>query len=427
MFINFILSLPILLLFVWLAARCLIVWGAPVSFPRVLTSRTEPAQEPSTPSLRDMAKVFVWALGIRLAVLLAVYVCVMLSDAGPDAFAAKLRLWDAKHYINLVENGYAGCEENGQHLFLVFFPLYVWITRLVGFIIPNTAAAGVAVSVLCYAGGCCYIYRLAAERWSRSVADSAVLFLSFFPFSFFFGTVMTESLFLLTTSAACYYIMKRQWVRFGIAGALAALTRMTGVLVIVPAVVVLLEELRPLCPPIKESLKKALPPFFRTLPLLLLPLLGALGYLGLNYYVDGDPFAFVGHQEHWHQGSMWISKVLVYIWEYLCGKISESVGWATWAPNLVLFLVFFVVLVLAARRRANHPGLLAYAFCYLFANYSLSWLLSAGRYMSCGFLFFIFAAELTQSRPNLQRLVLGGEALFLGIYLYAYLTGAHIM
>lgn len=427
MFVNILLSLPILLLFVWLAVRCLAAWGAPIPLPKALTSGAPPVESPRAPSRRDTLKVFAWALGIRLAVLLAVYVCTMLSEGGPEAFLSKFRLWDAKHYINLVENGYAGCEENGQHLFLVFFPLYVWITRLAGVLIPNTIAAGAAVSVLCYAGGCCYVYQLAAGRWNKPVAETAVLFLSFFPFSFFFGTVMTESLFLLTTSAACYYAMKRQWIRFGIGGALAALTRMTGILVIVPAVILLLEDLLPLRPPLKDSLKKAAPKLLRTLPLLLMPLLGTLGYLGLNCYVDGDPFAFVTHQEHWHQGSMWISKVLVYIWEYLCGLVGESVGWATWVPNLVVFLVFFGVLVLAARRRANPPDLLAYSFCYLFVNYSLSWLLSAGRYMSCGFVFFILAAELTQNRPNLQRLILGGEALFLGVYLYAYLTGAHIM
>ena len=42
------------------------------------------------------------------------------------------------------------------------------------------------------------------------------------------------------------------------------------------------------------------------LPLVLLPGVGTLLYLLLNSWVDGDPFAFVTHQEHWYQGYLWI-------------------------------------------------------------------------------------------------------------------------
>mgnify|MGYP005789882021 FL=1 len=70
---------------------------------------------------------------------------------------------------------------------------------------------------------------------------------------------------------------------------------------------------------------------------------------------------------------------------------------------------------------------MAYGFCYLVANYSLSWLLSAGRYLSCGFVFFLLAASLTENRPNLRRGLLAGEAVLLGIYLCGHLSGAQIM
>lgn len=49
-----------------------------------------------------------------------------------------------------------------------------------------------------------------------------------------------------------------------------------------------------------------------------------------------------------------------------------------------------------------------YAFAYLVLNYSLSWLLSAGRYLSCALPFFLFAAALTEKRPRLTALLAGG-------------------
>lgn len=46
---------------------------------------------------------------------------------------------------------------------------------------------------------------------------------------------MTESLFLLTTAASLWHIRRHHWLPAGVWGALAALTRMHGVLLILAA------------------------------------------------------------------------------------------------------------------------------------------------------------------------------------------------
>jgi len=426
MFMDVLLTLPILLLFLWIAVRCLGSWGAPVKLPDILVSNCE-ADKPYIPVRIDLVKVFSFALAFRLFLLLVMFLCTILSGGGPAGVLDKLNLWDARHYINLIEQGYASYQEDGQHLFLVFYPLYVWAARLVRFIIPNTLAAGLTVSIASYAWGCCWVYRIAAEHWGRQAARDSLVFLSLFPFSFFFGTVMTEGLFLLTTAAACYFALKRKWLWYGIWGGLAALTRMTGILVIVPAVIELFRDLRPLEKPVAQSIRKAGIRFLRKLPLLLMPLLGALGYLALNVSVDGKPFAFLEHQEHWYQGSMWISQVVQYLWDYWRENTTSANGYAIWLPELLLFAVTFILLVLAMRRQHIPLSLMAYASCYFVANYSLSWLLSAGRYLSCCFPLFIFAADLTRTRPNLRQFISSAEAVLLGVYFYAYLTGAQIM
>ena len=125
---------------------------------------------------------------------------------------------------------------------------------------------------------------------------------------------------------------------------------------------------------------------------------------------------------------MWVSRVLRYVWDYLLHFWNASNGWAIWLPTLLLFLLCFGLLLWGTLRdRRASPGLLAYGFCYLVANYSLSWLLSAGRYLSCGFVFFLLAASLTENRPNLRRGLLAGEPVLLGIYLCGHLSGAQIM
>lgn len=424
MLTDVLLTIPILLLFLAVAARCLESWGLALPGPGWIKSCE--ANEPYRPGLRELEKVFTFALLFRVFMFGVMFLCTMLSggENGLEGLRGQFTRWDAGHYINLIENGYAEYQENGEHLFLVFYPLYVWAARAVRLLVPNTAAAGLWVSCFSYAGGCCFVYRTAAKLLGKEGARDSLLLLSLYPFSFFFGTVMTEGLFLLTTSAACYYALERKWLPYGIWGAMAALTRMTGVLVIVPGLIELLTELRPLEGPVKGSVKRALPGFLKKLPAILMPLLGSVGYLLLNWYVDGDPLAFRVHQAHWYQGGMWISGVLKYLWGYFCGNAGNANGYAIWLPELVLFVLTFAVLALAVKGK---PSLLAYAFCYFVVNYSLSWLLSAGRYLSCCFPLFIFGAGLLRGRPNLRQGIYFAGAALTGVYFYAYLNGAQIM
>ena len=421
-------SLAVCLLGLLVVYRCLAAWGlrAPGSLARHAVEEGPPAAQ----GLQPGWKIFLLGAGSRVGLLLAgMAAAILLSDGGltwGEAFQ-QLQRWDAAHYIHLIEEGYQGYTENGQHLFLVFFPGYVWAVRLLRLVIPSTALAGTALSCLCYGGACCYLYRLAGEAYNGRVAWDALLYMSLFPFSFFSGLVMTEGLFLLATTGACWYAWRGKWLAFGLFGALAALTRMTGLLVIVVGVIRLLEAYRPLEPPVGKSLGRCWKPLLLRLPLTLLPAAGTLLYLLLNLWVDGDPFAFASHQEHWHQGYLWISQVVEYIGRYLGDNLGSSYGWAVWAPALALFVVGLALLYWAALRKGHPAGLLAYGFCFFVATYSLSWLLSAGRYLSTCFVLFLFLAKLTQRRPALRAALLGGEGVLLGVYLCAFLAGAQVM
>lgn len=421
-------SLAVCLLGLLVVYRCLAAWGlrAPGSLARHAVEEGPPAAQGLQPSW----KIFLLGAGSRVGLLLAgMAAAILLSDGAltwEGAFQ-QLQRWDAAHYIHLIEEGYQGYTENGQHLFLVFFPGYVWAVRLLRLVIPSTALAGTALSCLCYGGACCYLYRLAGEAYNGRVARDALLYMSLFPFSFFSGLVMTEGLFLLATTGACWYAWRGKWLAFGLFGALAALTRMTGLLVIAVGVIRLLEAYRPLEPPVGKSLGRCWKPLLLRLPLTLLPAAGTLLYLLLNLWVDGDPFAFASHQEHWHQGYLWISQVVEYIGRYLGDNLGSSFGWAVWAPALALFVVGLALLYWAALRKGHPAGLLAYGFCFFVATYSLSWLLSAGRYLSTCFVLFLFLAKLTQRRPALRAALLGGEGVLLGVYLCAFLAGAQVM
>ena len=399
--------------------------GGMTGLPRWTEKRAVYGGGHARPGGRECAQVLGLALLFRLAVffLAAWY----LSARGITGLAGNIAAWirwDGLHYVNLADLGYAGYIEDGQHLFLVFFPLYVWLVRPLSLMLGNTALAGLAVSWLCYAGGCVFLYKLIVPDYGREIARWTLVLLSLFPYGFFFGGIMTEGLFLLTTAASLYFIRTHRFWLAGVCGLLAALTRMQGVLMVGVAAAELFEWERPFARRGGE-LRACLIRMARRLPALLLPVLGTLAYLGLNLYVDGNPFSFVKQQEHWYQGFMWISDTLWYVFRNALGYADEAIRLELWVPTALLFPVFLALLV-AARRR--HRGMyVLYAFVYLVLNYSLSWLLSAGRYLSCGIPFFLFAAELTRDRPWLRRALAAGMSVLFLVLLGRYFSGGQVM
>lgn len=372
-------------------------------------------------------KVFMAALLFRLvAGLGSVVLYDLLSGAGVSlsGLPGLWERWDAPHYIHLVELGYGGYIEDGKPLFLVFFPLYVWLTRAVKVVISDTALAGMLVSWVCFAWGNVYLYRLISEEYGGRMARRSLLLLWVFPFSFFFGGIMTESLFLLTTTAGLYHIRQHQWGRAGAWGILAAMTRMQGVLLIGAACAELWCEVKPLVGE-KGEKSGAFREMGKRLPLLLTPMLGSGVYFGLNQYVAGDPFAFAEMQEHWSQGFLWFPEVLGYLVKNALTWPKLSTRWEMWIPELVLFPVFAWLLRKSWKKHRSMFTL--YAFVYFILNYCLSWLLSAGRYLSCGVPFCFFAAEELEGKPKLTAVLVGSMAVLQCVFCYRYLCWGQVM
>ena len=118
-------------------------------------------------------------------------------------------------------------------------------------IFRDLRVSGLLTSFALYSGACCFLYKLFSIDYSKSVAVRAIMYMSVFPHALFFGTLMNESMLLFTSAATLYYIRKHKWYLVGIWGAAAALSRMLGILLAIPAAVEWLEHYK-----IFEKLKK---------------------------------------------------------------------------------------------------------------------------------------------------------------------------
>ena len=180
--------------------------------------------------------IFVTSILFRLAIYL-ISVCVMgifgdyQEGIGLSEFLEAWKRWDSTHYLNIAENGYHGAIENGQHLFLVFYPLYPWLIRALYYVVGDYRLAGLLISVVCYGVGNVYLYKLVRKEYGCEAAEKSVCYLAVYPFSFFFGAILTESLYFALLAMFFYRLRRHNWWDVTFLGFLLCMTKAQGILV----------------------------------------------------------------------------------------------------------------------------------------------------------------------------------------------------
>jgi hypothetical protein len=146
--------------------------------------------------------------------------------ASSNVLLAIWQRFDTNWYLKIAERGYAA--DDGS---TVYFPLYPLLIRVVGTVLGDNLLAALLISNAALLGVFYLLYQTASV-----FADPrrALVYLLIFPTSFFLFAAYTESLFLLFSLASLREGTRANWGRAGIWGALAALTRLQGVLLIVP-------------------------------------------------------------------------------------------------------------------------------------------------------------------------------------------------
>ncbi len=201
--------------------------------------------------------------------------------------------WDAQHYLDIATQGYHGKD-------VAFFPLYPALIHWLGNLIGDHLIAGLLISNLAFLAALAYLYALTKlEFGDRTIAYHAIFYLAIFPTAIFFSAVYTESLFLLLTVASVYYARRGNFVRAGIFGALASMTRVEGVLTALPLVYEAWRAWR-------ERGGSAL---LRGIIGTALVPLGLASYMFYLYALQGDPLAFSKVQAEWnrHFAPPWVS------------------------------------------------------------------------------------------------------------------------
>jgi hypothetical protein len=149
-----------------------------------------------------------------------------------------LRMWDGLWYKLVAEEGYSYADANAA-----FWPLFPWLMNL-GHRVTGleTETVGWIIANLSFVGALVLLYWLVSLDFDQKVAKRTLWAIALFPTSLFFSAVYTESLFLMLAVGSLFAARQRKWWIAGIVGALAALTRSYGVLLLVPFAVLLWQQ-----------------------------------------------------------------------------------------------------------------------------------------------------------------------------------------
>ncbi len=154
-----------------------------------------------------------------------------LADSGPAfPLVGVWQRWDACWYTKIATYGY----EAGEHS-TNFWPLFPLLTGIVGrVLLSSMALGGLLVSGVAYVAAMTGLRRLVSVDFDDDTAATTVIAISIFPTAFFFFAPFTESLFLALSVWSILGARRRLWLLAGLAGLLAALTRIQGVFLVLP-------------------------------------------------------------------------------------------------------------------------------------------------------------------------------------------------
>ncbi|MCL6106162.1 MAG: glycosyltransferase family 39 protein [Actinobacteria bacterium] len=148
-------------------------------------------------------------------------------------FFAPWARWDTGWYLKIARRGYL--PQDGS---VAFFPLYPFLIASLRLLFAgNRLMTAIFISLTACLAAFYLLFRLVELDFSTGAARKSVLFLAVFPTSFFLQAVYTESLFLALTVGSFYAARRRRYFLAGVAAGLAALTRNTGVLLLMPLII----------------------------------------------------------------------------------------------------------------------------------------------------------------------------------------------
>ena len=345
-----------------------------------------------------LPRILLVFLVTRLLVLVVLVAVETTQPAPPEGIRAddrpilgSLTAWDGGYYLDLVENGYRA--EADPFPNYAFFPAYPVLVRgatlLTG---GDISLAAVVVSNVALFAALVAFYALSLRHLTPGRSIWALWFLLLAPGAIGFSMSYTEGLFLLFACGAFFAAeTRRPWVT-GILLAFAALTRVPGILLLLPIIVMYIQ-------------RDGIRPTRDWIPLLL-PILAVGGFFLVLWDLTGDPLATFSAQDFWRSTGPYAEEVVA------AGAVesSEATMVISSAPSYVIgiwiaTIAFYAFLCVYFRHDRMPLAYWIVAILGIVGVFASGKLLSAPRYIVASFPFYWVLANRTSLRGRTAVLV----------------------
>jgi len=298
--------------------------------------------------------------------------------------------FDGAHYLSIAKDGYLGSEQ-------AFFPLFPFLIGIVSrnFDIPFDVV-GLLLVNLSFAFMVTYFYMLLKLDYKKNVIFYSFAFFLFFPTSFFFGAIYTESLFLALLFSSIYYARRKKFILSAILAAFASAARLVGIFI---PIFLFYEYFRS-----KEKNKLNLA------SIILIPPFGIASFMYYLYSKFGDPFLFISSVSSFGEqrdiGNLTLLPQVV--WRYLKIFIISDKTFAYYL-SVFEFTIFFLVLFLIyyAWRRKVRFSYIIFSLIVLILPTLTGSFSSVPRYALGAFAVFIALALIKNVKVKVMLLTIG--------------------
>ncbi len=376
-------------------------------------------------SVKELIIVGGLSLLTRLAIITLI---VIFSHAGgniSERVGTSLSHWDSGWYLKIAEHGYDNTypELPPDHLLcnsgtgycqrnFAFFPAYPVLLRTTSDLTGlSLNVSGVVISNLAFVLTAVVLYRFALELFGQKTAKYSLLALWLWPAGYIFSGVMTESLFMLLLISICYLVFRKKYLAAGILGALITATRNTGILVLVPMVLLYLYNNRDIN---LRNWRKTDKKFL--LGLVLVP----IGLVAFMLYLQnriGDPLAFISIQKYWQKPVLDLNPLFGIYFAIFDHRVENSIIFHIY--DLVYFFGTVFLFWYAVAKKAM-PFSLSVILSFLLVPVSAGTLLALSRYTAVLFPVYLLLGRLGAKHQRLAIPVYGFCLLLMVFLAYFY-------
>lgn len=337
---------------------------------------------------------------------------ILLQSTGLPQWIWSFANFDGVHYLTIAKSGYSA------QFTQVFFPLYPFFIAIFYNIFPylNHLIIGLISSNILFIASLIFFWKLLLLDFKKGTAIWILLFMVFYPTSYYFGSVYSESLFFLFIILSFLEARRKRWILTAFFGFLACATRLVGIF-LVPALLVEL-YLQSKGEINREKIKKNIWPI---LAICFIPF-GLIGYMIYLQVYFGD-WLYFWHAQSVFGASRSSGSIILFpqvLWRYI--KILTTLPITTYAfwisfLEISTTLISILLLVLAYRKKVRITYIIFSIFALLIPTLTGTFS-SMPRYVLVAFPVYITLGLLHSNKQKLLILLIDGALLIVFTMLF---------